>query len=320
MHHIILLYHSNIFKNKFLQGFWCSNGVRKACPPGKYGTSLGLTNFKCDGPCFAGYYCPSSSTTPNQMTCGNVTVYCPEESGSPTRTDTGFYSHHGDVDLEFRDATDPKNKTMIGQRICEKGYYCTDGTKHQCPGGTFGWYEGAVSVDFCRPCEAGFFCPYRPGNPSTRPCGGPALFCPRGSEAPRNVGLGRYSIGRGEGDGAQQIDEKTCEPGHYCVLGIKHLCPARSYGDELGQYLATCSGFCPPGYECPQGSARPSKCVGITYSTGASEKCTKCLGIAENVPLLSNESLLSSISRPVTELLCHDARDCCDIFKIPTIA
>ena len=38
-------------------------GVCKTCPAGTYGSSTGLTSAACSGPCNAGYYCMSGSST-----------------------------------------------------------------------------------------------------------------------------------------------------------------------------------------------------------------------------------------------------------------
>ncbi|CAM9217060.1 unnamed protein product, partial [Sphacelaria rigidula] len=35
-------------------GFYCTEGVRRPCPPGTYGNTSGLSTPSCSGPCAAG--------------------------------------------------------------------------------------------------------------------------------------------------------------------------------------------------------------------------------------------------------------------------
>ena len=62
-------------------GTWCEGGVWTQCPAGSYGATEGLTTPTCTGKCEAGYYCPTGSTDPKQVPCGNFTVFCPAGSG-----------------------------------------------------------------------------------------------------------------------------------------------------------------------------------------------------------------------------------------------
>lgn len=43
----------------------------------------------------------------------------------------------------------------------------------------------------------------------------------------------------------------VCEPGYYCVEGIKYPCPPGTFGWRSGLNSSTCSGLCAPGYYCP---------------------------------------------------------------------
>ena len=74
------------------KGYWCENGLRHPCEAGLFGDTLGSSDAACSGICLSGYYCPSGSTSPHQLPCGNSTVYCPDGSSIPTLVDEGYYS------------------------------------------------------------------------------------------------------------------------------------------------------------------------------------------------------------------------------------
>ena len=52
----------------------------------------------------------------------------------------------------------------------------------------------------------------------------------------------------------------TCEKGTFCINGIKESCPAGTYGETDGLTSNVCSGLCPAGYFCPEGSVSPTPC------------------------------------------------------------
>ncbi|KAH8097197.1 hypothetical protein JL720_79 [Aureococcus anophagefferens] len=96
---------------------------------------------------------------------------------------------------------------------------------------------------------------------------GAAAFCPAGSAAPTRVRAGHYTVGaatleRGnasDADADARVAEVACEPGHYCVLGVKTPCPPGSYGASSGLADVACDGPCAPGYYCERGSATPTQ-------------------------------------------------------------
>ncbi|CAM9516442.1 unnamed protein product, partial [Chrysoparadoxa australica] len=51
---------------------------------------------------------------------------------------------------------------------------------------------------------------------------------------------------------------RMCEKGYYCRDGIRTICPPGTWGGETGLSSSSCSGLCPPGYICPQGSILPT--------------------------------------------------------------
>ena len=81
------------------KGYYCTKGTAKPsqkCPPGRYGSVLGMSDAQCTGPCSAGYFCPAGSVDAQERQCGNVTMYCPLESGARLRVGLGYYTVGGD--------------------------------------------------------------------------------------------------------------------------------------------------------------------------------------------------------------------------------
>jgi hypothetical protein len=57
-------------------GFYCPSGREVVvCPPGTYGSSYGLSQPNCDGPCDPGHYCPAASTSAKEV-CVSLFVDC----------------------------------------------------------------------------------------------------------------------------------------------------------------------------------------------------------------------------------------------------
>ena len=50
---------------------------------------------------------------------------------------------------------------------------------------------------------------------------------------------------------------RDCEPGHYCMDGIKYKCPSGTYGETYGLNTSGCSGVCPAGFYCPENTTNP---------------------------------------------------------------
>ena len=63
-------------------GFYCSkDNIKRKCPKGRYGKTIGLTNEQCTGLCPKGHYCPEQTVNP--IPCGGTHLYCPEGSFIP---------------------------------------------------------------------------------------------------------------------------------------------------------------------------------------------------------------------------------------------
>ena len=81
-------------------GHYCIDGIKTACPAGRYGQTRRISSETCTGPCPAGYVCPAGSVAlgaDDKITdCGSSAVYCPSGSGSPVLVSTGYYTSGGD--------------------------------------------------------------------------------------------------------------------------------------------------------------------------------------------------------------------------------
>jgi hypothetical protein len=93
------------------------------------------------------------------------------------------------------------------------------------------------------------------------------MFCPKGSARPIPVGEGYYTLGRISIIGIMQSSEDEnirsaqtkCDPGHYCIDGVKYQCPGGTYGNVFGLFKPECSGKCHPGHYCPPASILPTQ-------------------------------------------------------------
>lgn len=67
-----------------------------------------------------------------------------------------------------------KSQTFPGLRYCPPGYFCPEGTgarnENPCPAGTYtDDVQGLISIEQCRPCPEGHYCPFR-GTVFAVPC------------------------------------------------------------------------------------------------------------------------------------------------------
>ena len=139
-------------------GHWCRGGKRFKCPSGSHGKKEGLDDSRCSGLCLPGFYCREGSTTNRQFPCGNQTVYCPIGSSYPKLTGRGMYSYNSSSsslssDLHSKEVL--TTSTMSWQHECERGYYCINGKRMQCPQGTYNNETGMSNENDCKPCLEG---------------------------------------------------------------------------------------------------------------------------------------------------------------------
>ena len=148
--------------NTALGGYYCNGGDdlgsnplgRYPCPAGTYGApNTALTTPSCSGPCQAGYYCPTGSSTPTVVQCGNVYQYCTTGSGSPITVSSGYYTIPETANPALRE----------GQSPCPTDFLCTGGVKmppitfgNTCPNGqvTVNLVHGTTNSDFGSPIIA----------------------------------------------------------------------------------------------------------------------------------------------------------------------
>ena len=264
-------------------------GIRRACPPGTYGSQYGLEDVQCSGPCPRGHYCPIRTTKPTNCPAGRYgNVADAARSRNVTWT--------GDSVSEL---ADPRNirtilhghDTSSCSNPCSLGHYCPPSsivsTQIPCPAGRYGNVTGLRTSE-CSPrctgeddsgeavsnvhgaaafphsykcpagdaslCEEGYFCPI--GSTSSRmyPCGGSSFYCPRGSSVRTTVSVGYYTVPVGIGRVENRSSQVECPRGSYCVSGIRITCPAGVYGAITGLSTAECSGPCTAGHWCKAGA------------------------------------------------------------------
>ncbi|KAL3656443.1 hypothetical protein V7S43_018668 [Phytophthora oleae] len=254
------------------RGFLCSDGVRSPCPAGYYGDGSLETRPTCSGVCSPGFYCPLASTNSSAHVCGDPNVFCPSGSAVPTPVWPGYYSVRllpyeadsflvSNVGFETYSVASTgeqaqKNEVIRdGQRECEAGTFSVDGNKFLCPAGRYGDKSGETSPLCTGLCTKGYYCPEGSTSPTQIECGGDGVLCPTGSPKPQLVPQGYYSIGI---TNTTRFFQSPCEPGYFCISGVKYQCPAGTYGAVSGLSTAACTGKCAPGYYCPSYPGPPS--------------------------------------------------------------
>lgn len=134
-------------------------------------------------------------------------MYCPLGSSEPVSVPLGYYSVGNYIE------------TRYDILVCPKGYYCVNGLKQVCPGGTYGDSEGLTSENCTGLCDGAYFC----GSASTSPtqifCGNnPNFYCPKGSDHPLPVAIGYYADNYLDDVG--YMSQKSCDRGIFYYLFI----------------------------------------------------------------------------------------------------
>lgn len=159
-----------------------------------------------------------------------------------------------------------------------------------CKRGFYGAVVGLIEEECSGPCQGGYFCPQGSTRVRERECGGPQYYCPVQSHEPTRVHEGYYttitstSVAQGVDSAASlamrtQASQWICEPGHFCIHGIRRVCPAGVYGKLPGLMTESCSNPCPKGSFCQAGSVLPHLCPAGTYGDTIGLKTTACSGI-----------------------------------------
>ena len=247
------------------QGHFCIGGVKTPCPVGTYGLEFGLSRASCDGPCYAGYYCPRSSVTPTKCSPGN---WCDGNASIPCPS-----GRYGSV---------PQLGSPTCSGPCKEGHYCPPGstseTQARCPAGTYGATRGLGSRGCSGECLEGFYCPTGSTQRNQFECGDAEHFCPASSPAPLKTWAGYFSEG-GNVDGTTRTKQTKCPKGSYCRFGLRFDCPAGTYGAAEGVQINTCTGPATPGFYTPRGSISPTQfpCPAGRYGTGG-DSDAECSG------------------------------------------
>ena len=222
-------------------GYYCVEGLRYKCPAGRYGERQQETNPLCSGICAAGYFCLEGSSSAYSYQCGGADWICAEGSVRPVQVSVGYYSNE-----------DAPETLRSYETICPTGYYCPgDGRRYPCAAGTYTDREGTVSPECLGPCKKGHYCTSGSSSATQHVCGNSTVYCPRGSPFPTPVHDGFYVAFTGVDGGEQELwdSENTtasvelpCEPGYYCIRGIKYPCPPGYFGWRYGMTTKECGG------------------------------------------------------------------------------
>ena len=274
------------------------------CDPGMY--CLGGKSA-VDGPCAAGYVCPSGATTqityslysfstnlPGQCPLGYI---CPQGSSAPTPCPIGTYNSQAAQTsctpcpagyycdslatispvkicaagfICFGGAFNPQPMSVGSQggRQCNPGNYCPQGTTVEIPCPS-GTYEGRKGSSGCQACPAGYYCNTVGGTSTPTPC--PiGSYCSAGSDS-QTCPAGTY--GRTGSNALETPDQcMPCVTGSYCQNGvIVGACDAGYYCDTGAKQFHDLTKKCPVGHYCPYGNTMPIRCPAGKYNmvTGA---------------------------------------------------
>lgn len=207
-----------------------------------------------NGLCSPGYYCPVSSTGPQEIPCPNRT-YLPEYGGASV-SDCSTCVAGGYCPLGSANPI-----------ACPRGYYCVTAVSKPlpCPPGTYGNATGLTKVQECTACDAGYYCD---GYALTAPRGlcEKGFYCISGSNTSTPVNVIRLD--------SLNISDigSICPRGSYCPQGaIRPVpCPSGTFNTRIGaDSLVDCTS-CSPGYYCEGvGNVKPTGfCLDGYYCTG----------------------------------------------------
>ena len=141
----------------------------------------------------------------------------------------------------------------------------------------YGSSHGLESSLCSGPCKGGYYCPMGSTRMDEYSCGNSSFFCPEESFHRQSVQRGYYSSP--EYETFRRYEELMCPPGSFCIKGTRYLCRAGTYGNASMLPDSTCSGFCPTGSYCPEGSITPIPCPSGTYGDSTGLTNHGCTGL-----------------------------------------
>lgn len=245
-------------------GYYAVGGLLFSCPAGRYGATQGLTEPDCTGPCAPGYYCESGASRPTWKPCGAPNKYCPKQSGTPTPVETGYYTTFATTSSSCPPGRYPNETFLDVPSWSAISTPAVVSTCHLCAEGRF-----STTGVSCEPCEFGVESTSdRTGCNCTRVTGGAKLDAKeslyfnatsRTCTAVRSVEVGIFLAVDAASLNETSFTRRTqipCEQGFWCEAGLRHPCPAGTFGDGLRETRSTCAGACAEGYYCPEASTK----------------------------------------------------------------
>ena len=131
---------------------------------------LDSTNILCP----SGFYC---SCGRNPAPCVSSSSFCPKNSKKPFQVSDGYLSTSIFSPFEV----DRGLQIYTSQLNCPVGFYCSNGTRLPCPGGTFGVFTQQSAVQSCTACAAGTYLSDTGVGSMTYQMSSPCKTCPIGS-------------------------------------------------------------------------------------------------------------------------------------------
>lgn len=254
-----------------------------------------------------GYYCPAGSTSPWMRICGGDDFFCPPGTVAPIRVHSGFYTADYEDYYVLASADGVTANTLgltpcppgrWRNYSASLSFFLTTNSMPPCQLCPLGTFKAAAGDGFsqCRSCDARF----SQSSAERVLCECHSSLLPdaaadRQGRVPFfNISSGRCAVltqveieamnhfvwaaldnqlpavGVGVFNGVSAVSrwrEMACEPGHYCLQGLRRKCPAGHYGSLEQETRPDCEGLCAAGFYCPAGSSSPFSlpCGGPNY-------------------------------------------------------
>ena len=265
-------------------GYYCSSGVKNACPAGTYGngTTNGSTQAESCKTCDKGYYCTGG---PSRTECGNgkyndltgqtsssacksISAGCYGSNGTSScpNSCTGRtkYSAAGATSCStvstgyYTTGCNSSNNNCTGQTKCVAGNYCTNGVSNACGGGKY----SAAGATSCSTISAGCYgtsastaCP--------NSCAGRTKYSGAGASSCSTVSSGYYTTGC-NGSNNNCTGQAKCAAGTYCSNGVSAACTGRTKYSGAG---ATSCSTVSTGYYTTGCNGSSNNCTGQSQCT-----------------------------------------------------